>query len=296
MIRTADNLYRFVLTNHHIVLDGWSKPILLREIFASYYGARLPAAPSYRSFVTWLSERDRGAAQAAWREVLDGFDTPSLVGPPGRPALGPRGVASFQVSAETTKALGELARACRTTVSTVLQAAWAQLLMRLTGQHDVVFGTAVSGRPTELAGAESMVGLLINTVPVRATIGTETTIADLLDQLQTAYTKTLDHQHLALNEIHRVAGHDQLFDTMFVYENYPIATAALSPVDELNINGFTNREYNHYPLSVQAMPGHELILRVEFNTDLFTAARIDTLVKRFRRALVAMTADLEEQS
>ncbi|WP_225337053.1 hypothetical protein, partial [Mycobacterium intracellulare] len=84
------------------------------------------------------------------------------------------------------------------------------------------------------------------------------------DQLQTAYTKTLDHQHLALNEIHRVAGHDQLFDTMFVYENYPIATAALSPVDELNINGFTNREYNHYPLSVQAMPGHELILRVEF--------------------------------
>ena len=296
LIRTADNLYRFVLTNHHIVLDGWSKPILLREIFASYYGARLPAAPSYRSFVTWLSEQDRGAAQAAWREVLDGFDTPSLVGPPGRPALGPRGVASFQVSAETTKALGELARSCRTTVSTVLQAAWAQLLMRLTGQHDVVFGTAVSGRPTELAGAESMVGLLINTVPVRATIGAETTIADLLDQLQTAYTKTLDHQHLALNEIHRVAGHDQLFDTMFVYENYPIATAALSPVDELNINGFTNREYNHYPLSVQAMPGHELILRVEFDTGLFTAARIDTLVERFRRALVAMTADLEEQS
>jgi glycopeptidolipid biosynthesis protein len=296
LIRTADDLYRFVLTNHHIVLDGWSKPILLQEIFGSYCGARLPPAPSYRSFVTWLSEQDRRAAQAAWREVFDGFDTPSLVGPPGRPALGRRGVESFQVSTETTKALGELARSCRTTVSTVLQAAWAQLLMWLTGQHDVAFGTAVSGRPTDLAGAESMVGLLINTVPVRATIGAETTIADLLDQLQTAYTKTLDHQHLALNEIHRVVGHDQLFDTMFVYENYPIDTTALLAVDELNIKGFTNREYNHYPLSVQAVPGHELSLRVEFDTNVFTAARIEKLVEWFRRVLVAMTADVEEQS
>jgi glycopeptidolipid biosynthesis protein len=228
--------------------------------------------------------------------VLDGFDTPSLVGPPGRLGLGPRGVKSFQVSAETTRALGELARSCHTTISTVLQAAWAQLLTWLTGQHDVAFGTAVSGRPTELAGAESMVGLLINTVPVRATIGAETTIADLLDQLQSAYTNTLDHQHLALSEIHRVTGHDQLFDTIFVYENYPIDTATLSAVDELNINGFTNREYNHYPLSVQALPGHEIGLRVEFDTDVFTAARIEKLVERFRRVLVAMTADVEEQS
>ncbi|OBJ25110.1 non-ribosomal peptide synthetase [Mycobacterium colombiense] len=296
LIRTAENTYRFVLTNHHIVLDGWSKPVLLQEIFASYFGVRLPAPVPYRSFITWLSEQDRAAAQAAWREVLEGFDTPTLVGPSGRMALGPRGVAEFHVSAETSRLLGELARSCRTTVSTVLQAAWAQLLMWLTGQHDVVFGTAVSGRPTELAGSEAMVGLLINTVPVRATIGAETTIADLLDQLQRTYTNTLDHQHLALNDIHRVTGHDQIFDTMFVYENYPIDTAALSAVDELTITGFTNREYNHYPLSVQAVPGHEIGLRVEFDTDVFGEARIDKLVERFKRVLEAMTVDLEEQS
>ncbi|EUA32308.1 non-ribosomal peptide synthase TIGR01720 domain protein [Mycobacterium intracellulare] len=296
LIRTGDGTYRFVLTNHHIVLDGWSKPVLLQEIFASYFGVRLPAPVPYRSFITWLSEQDRAAAQAAWREVLAGFDTPTLVGPSGRMGLGPRGVAEFHVSAETSRLLGELARSCRTTVSTVLQAAWAQLLMWLTGQHDVVFGTAVSGRPTDLAGSESMVGLLINTVPVRATIGAETTIADLLDQLQQAYTRTPDHQHLALNEIHRVTGHDQIFDTMFVYENYPIDTAALSAVDELTIRGFTNREYNHYPLSVQAVPGHEIGLRVEFDTDVFGEARIEKLVERFKRVLEAMTVDLEEQS
>ncbi|UXA04257.1 amino acid adenylation domain-containing protein [Mycobacterium sp. SMC-2] len=296
LIRTADNRHRFVLTNHHIVLDGWSKPLLLQEIFAAYYGVQLPAPVPYRKFVAWLAAQDRGAAQAAWRRVLAGFETPTLVGLPGRMSLGPRAVSSFQVSAETTRALGELARSCHTTVSTVLQAAWAQLLMWLTGQHDVTFGTAVSGRPTDLAGSDQMIGLLINTVPVRATIGPETTIADLLNQLQSAYNDTLEHQHLALNDIHRVTGHDQLFDTMFVYENYPIDTAALSAVDELAIDGFTNREYNHYPLSVQAVPGHELGLRVEFDTEVFDKGRIERLIERFRRVLEAMTADVEEQS
>ncbi|MGH7734699.1 MAG: condensation domain-containing protein, partial [Gemmatimonadales bacterium] len=187
LIRTAEDRHRLVLTNHHIVMDGWSMPILLREIFASYHGQRLPAAGSYRGFVTWLAGRDREAAHAAWREVLAGFDTPTLVGPPGRLGLGRRGVESLRVPQETTRALGELARSCHTTVSIVLQGAWAQLLMWLTGQHDVAFGTAVSGRPAEVAGAESMVGLFINTVPVRARITPATTIADLLDQLQSVH-------------------------------------------------------------------------------------------------------------
>ena len=105
LIRTAADRHRFVLTNHHIVLDGWSLPILLQEIFAGYYGQRLPAAGSYRSFVSWLAGRDLDAAHAAWREVLAGFDTPTLVGPPGRLGLGRRGVASFRVPEQTTRAL-----------------------------------------------------------------------------------------------------------------------------------------------------------------------------------------------
>ncbi|WP_081271867.1 non-ribosomal peptide synthetase [Mycobacteroides immunogenum] len=293
LVRTGTDQYRFLVTNHHIVLDGWSKPILLQEIFASYFGERLPAPVAYRRFVTWLSGQDNSTARSAWGKVFEGFETPTLVGPPGRMVLGRRGVESFEVSAETTQALGELARSCRTTVSTVLQAAWAQLLMWLTGQTDVAFGTAVSGRPTDLVGAESMVGLLINTVPVRATITSDTTIAGLLTQLQGAYGETLEHQHLALNEIHHAVGHDQLFDTMFVYENYPIDTAALSRVHELSITGFSNREYNHYPLAVQATPGHELALRVEFDTDVFNAVRIGKLVKRFQRVLEAMTSDVK---
>ena len=293
LIRTADNRHRFVLTFHHIVVDGWSLPILAQEIFASYYGQRLPAPAPYRSYLTWLAGQDGHAAQAAWREVFDGFDTPTLVGPPGRG--GPRGVESYRVSAETTRALGELARSHHTTVNTVLQAAWAQLLMWLTGQHDVAFGTAVSGRPAELAGAESMVGLMINTVPVRAYITAATSVADLLDQLQRAHNDTLEHDHLALSEIHRVTGHDQLFDTIFLYESYPIDTSALLGVRELAITEFSNREYNHYPLSVMALPGHELGLRVEFDSNVFDAASIQTLVQRLQRLLVCMTSDPERR-
>ncbi|WP_448334374.1 condensation domain-containing protein, partial [Streptomyces sp. DSM 41534] len=116
--------------------------------------------------MSWLAGRDRDAARAVWRHALDGFGHPTLVAAPADP--GPRGVESYRISAEVTKAVGELARSCHTTVNTVLQAAWAQLLMTLTGRRDVVFGTAVSGRPAELAGSDTIVGLLINTVPVRA--------------------------------------------------------------------------------------------------------------------------------
>ncbi len=105
LIRTAADRHRFVLTNHHIVIDGWSLPILLREIFAGYYGQPLPPAVPYRRFVSWLAERDLDAARAAWGEVLAGFDTPTLVGPPGRLGLGARGVASHRVSEQTTRAL-----------------------------------------------------------------------------------------------------------------------------------------------------------------------------------------------
>ena len=194
--------------------------------------------------------------------------------------------------AETTRALSELARSHHITVNIVLQGAFAQLLMGLTGQHDVAFGVAVSGRPAEVAGAESMVGLLINTVPVRATFTPATTTADLLDQLQRAHNDTLEHQHLALSDIHRVTGHEHLFDTLFVYENYPIDTTGVPlGAHELAITEFTNRESTHYPLTVVALPGRELGLRVEFDTEVFDAESVEALIERLQRVLVAVTAD-----
>jgi non-ribosomal peptide synthase protein (TIGR01720 family) len=292
LIRTAPDQHRFVLTHHYIVMDGQSIPTLLQEIFASYHRERLPAPASYRSFVTWLVGRDLDAARTAWREMLAGFDTPTLVGPPARLQLiGRRGVESFRVAEEITCALSELAHSHHTTVNTVLQGAWAQLLMGLTGHHDIAFGAVVSGRPAAVAGAESMVGMLINTVPVRANITAATTTADLLDQLQRAHEHTVDHQHLALSDIHRITGHELLFDTLFVYESYPIDTTVLLRDDDLAITGLGRREYNHYPLAVQVMPGRGLGIRIQFDTDGFDAETVEALIERFKRVLVEMTTD-----
>ncbi|WP_120271673.1 amino acid adenylation domain-containing protein, partial [Mycolicibacterium novocastrense] len=291
LIRTAHDRHRLVLTYHHIVMDGWSLPILLGEVFAAYHGQWLGAPGSYRRYVTWLAERDRDAARAAWLKAFAGFDTPTLVGSPDRSRLGPRAVETVQIPAEITRDIGELARSHHTTTNIVLQAAWAQLLMWLTGQNDVAFGTVVSGRPVELPGAESMVGLLINTVPVRAPITAQASITDLIEHMHGAHKDTLEHQHVALPEIHRIAGHDQLFDTVFVYENYPIDTAALSDADGLAVTEFVSREYNHYPLTVQASPGPRLGLRFEFDTDVFDRERIQALIRRFQRVMVAMTTD-----
>ncbi|WP_156743966.1 non-ribosomal peptide synthetase, partial [Mycobacterium sp. 1164985.4] len=291
LIRTAADRHRFVLTCHHIVVDGWSLPVLLGEIFAGYYGQSLAPAVPYRRFVTWLAGRDLDGARAAWSEVLAGFDTPTLVGRLGRVEPGAKGVVAHQFSEQTTTALGELARSKHTTVSTVLQAGWAQVLGSLTGRHDVVFGTAVSGRPAEVVGAESMVGLLINTVPVRARLTATTTTGELLEQLLRDHQRTLEHQHLALPEIHRVTGQDQLFDTLFVYENYPVDAAALSGEHELAITEFSTRESTHYPLTVVAGPGAELGIRVEYDTEVFDAAGVEALLQRFERVVEAMTAD-----
>jgi amino acid adenylation domain-containing protein/non-ribosomal peptide synthase protein (TIGR01720 family) len=291
VIRTGPDHHRLVLTNHHILMDGWSLQILLQEVFVSYYGHRLPVAGSYRRFVSWLADRDRGAAHAAWREVLAGFDTPTLVGPPDRFGLGQRDIESFRVSEETTWALGELARSHKTTVSTVLQAAFAQLLCSVTGQQDVAFGAVVSGRPAEVVGADSMVGLLINTVPVRANITPTTTTTDLLDQLQSAHNHTLEHQHLALSDIHRITGQERLFDTVFVYENYPAGTAAAGSDGELAVTDVAMRDFYHYPLTIQALPGRELELRIQFRTDVFDVTTVEALIERFKRVLMDMTAD-----
>ncbi|MGV0607696.1 condensation domain-containing protein, partial [Mycolicibacterium sp. XJ1904] len=292
LARIGREQHRFILTNHHILLDGWSMPILLAEIFASYSGQRLPASVPYRRFVSWLADRDLEAARAAWREVLTGFENPTLVRPPERLGLGPRDTRSFQVAEGTTRALTELARSRHITVSTVLQAAWAQLLMSVTGQDDVAFGTVVSGRPADVAGADSMVGLLINTVPVRARITSTTTTVDLLDHLQDLQEKTFEHQHLALSEIHQISGQRQLFDTVFVYENYPIgAGGGLADGHDLAVTHIDVRDYYHYPLTVQAMPGDELDLRVQFRTDRFEPQAIETLMSRFIRILETMVAD-----
>nr|WP_262490949.1 non-ribosomal peptide synthetase [Mycobacterium simiae] len=288
LIRTAPDRHLLVLTNHHVVCDGWSLQILLREIFAGYHGQRLPAPAPYRNYLAWLAHQDRHSAQTAWRTLFSGFETPTLLGPRDRFRPAQRGVTSFQLPSGITAALAGLARAHHTTVNIVLQAAWAHLLGGLTGHHDVAFGTTVSGRPADLPDAQTMVGLLINTVAVRATTTAHTTTTELLHQLHQRHNDTLDHQHLALSDIHRASGHDILFDTLLVYENYPISPSLPPGEHDLTITDLTSREAAHYPLALVVLPGPQLAFHIEFATDIFAAHRIDALIERLQRLLQIM--------
>ena len=229
--------------------------------------------------------------EAAWREVLAGFDTPTLVGPPARLGLGRRGIESFRVSEQTTRALSELARSRHTTVNTVLQAAWAQLLMWLTGQHDVAFGAVVSGRPAEVAGAESMVGLLINTVPVRATITPATTTAELLGQLQ---TRPQRHPRAPAPGAQRDPPHHRPRPAV----RHPVRVRKLPDrhrrvVGRRRVGHHRAQQPRIHPLPADggSPAGPRTGLRVEFDTDVFDAASIEALIGRLKRVLVAMTAD-----
>ena len=175
----------------------------------------MPPPVSYKRYLHWLLQRDRGAAEKAWREALAGLEGPTRLVPahPGQATAEPERFEMLLPSGLTT-ALERLARRAEVTLNTIMQAAWGITLGALTGALDVVFGVTVSGRPADLAGSEAIIGLLINTLPLRVKLDLNETALALLTRLQREQTALLDHQHLGLAEIQRLAGQGELFDTL----------------------------------------------------------------------------------
>ncbi|MFD7132159.1 amino acid adenylation domain-containing protein [Streptomyces sp. NPDC059894] len=300
LLRLGERRHRLVMTTHHIVLDGWSLPILVNELEAVYRAggdARvLPAVRSYRDYLAWLGRQDREVARAAWRAELAGADEPTLVAPadPARVPLRPETVHG-ECDAELTRALNDLARRGGVTMATVVQGAWALLLARLSGRRDVVFGTTVAGRPADLPGAEAMLGLFINTLPVRAELSGELSVAGLLSGLQARQVSLMGHQYLGLAEIKQLAGAGAEFDTLVVYENYP-HTAAPAPYDPdaLVIGpGGAPQDASHYPLSLIVIPGEWTELHLDYRPDLFDRARAEKVLAALVRVLKQFAADPE---
>ncbi|WP_051951522.1 condensation domain-containing protein [Actinacidiphila yeochonensis] len=299
LVRTGDDEHRLVVTSHHILWDGWSLPVLLRELLELYaHGGDervLPPVTPFRDYLGWLAGRDRAAAEEAWRSALAGLDTPTLLAgprPPAGRALPRRYVTAL--SAATTERLRGTARAHGLTLNTLVQAAWAMVLGSATGRQDVVFGTTVSGRPPELPGIESMIGLLINTVPVRVELRPEESLAGLCARVQEEQARLLAHQHLGLTEIRALTGLTGLFDTLAVFENYPLdAVAAEQPADgrpRLRVTGFRGADATHYPLALTVDPGPEMRLALAYRADLFTAEAVATLAAR-AAALLTVIAE-----
>ena len=230
LVRLGPSATCCMLTHHHLLLDGWSLPPLLEELLTIQAGAALPPPVSYKRYLQWLSQRDREAAEIAWRKALAGLEGPTRLIPahPGQATAEPERFEILLPPALAT-ALERLARRAEVTLNTITQAAWGITLGVLAGSLDVVFGATVSGRPADLAGSEAMIGLLINTLPLRVKLDFNETALALLTRLQREQTALLDHQHLGLAEIQRLAGHGELFDTLLLFDSYPIAGKQREP-------------------------------------------------------------------
>ncbi|MFJ4681200.1 amino acid adenylation domain-containing protein [Kitasatospora sp. NPDC088783] len=304
LLRTGPARYRLVITSHHILLDGWSVPLLLRELFELYGSggdaAGLPRVAPYRSYLAWLAGQDRGAALDAWRGALAGVEAPTLLA--GRAAA--RGAHAgelpetlvLELDEAATERLRATARAHRLTLNTLVQGAWGLLLAGLTGRSDVLFGTTVSGRPPELPGVESMIGLFINTVPVRLAVRPGEGLAALLARLQDEQGALLGSQHVGLTDIGATTGLDTLFDTLLVFENYPLdqegLRAAGRALPGLAVTGMAGSDAAHYPLTLTVAPGRTLRITFAFRPSVLERPWAERTVDRLRGLLERLGAGL----
>ncbi|CDR05060.1 amino acid adenylation domain protein [Streptomyces iranensis] len=297
LIRIGTDRHLLALTNHHILLDGWSYPVLLHELFELYAregdDSHLPPVTPYRDYLTWLAARDRGAAEEGWRQALAGIEEPTLLAPAANPARSARrDRVALELPGDLTARLEGWARDHGLTLGTVIQGAWAIMLHRLTGRDDVVFGITTAGRPPELPGVESMVGLFINTVPVRITLDQDETLATLLARVQKEHVRLLDRQYTGLTEVCQLAGHPRLFDSLVVVENYPMDPGAVCPPGTgLRVTDISGHDGTHYPLGLVVFPGESLRLRLDYRADVFDRATVESVLRRLSALLEAVVMD-----
>ncbi|MEU5442924.1 amino acid adenylation domain-containing protein [Streptomyces griseofuscus] len=297
LIRIAADLHRLVLINHHLILDGWSMPLFMRELFTLYTNrcdeSALPRVAPYRDFLAHVANQDREAGREAWRAVLTDLDGETLVAP-GATRQGtaiPERVHA-ELSAEDTAALARQLRSRGLTLNTAVQGAWGILLSRLTGRDDVTFGATVSGRSPELAGAASMIGMLINTIPVRMRVVPSASLETGLQQLQDTQAQLLQHHHIGLSELHSMAGTKELFDTCIVFENYPVDPQSLDLTDAgLHVESMEVKDAAHYPLRLVAVPGERLRMWLDYRPDLFDQPTAERIMGWLLRLLEAVRVD-----
>ena len=299
VVRLAPGRHRLILTNHHILWDGWSTPVILTDLLGRYHahtagdGPTPPepeAARPFRAYLEWLDGQDRRRALAAWGHALAGLDAPTVLAgaDPHRMRALPQRI-SRELSAEATGRLTAFARERGLTLSSVVQGAWGILLSRLTGRFDVVFGGVVSGRTPELDGVEGMVGLFINTLPVRFRFRPGEPLAEALERFQHEQAALLEHQHVSLTDVQESAGLGTLFDTVVAFENYPLDQDALRDAGQgLRIAGVRATDATHYSVNLIVLPGPRLRFDLDHRPEVLDGPAAERLAGELRDLLTAM--------
>ncbi len=305
LIATGEREHRFFWSYHHVLFDGWSFSALVGELLAAYAALRAGSAPSlpprapFRDHIAWLQGRDLAAAEAYWRRELAGFAAPTpLAVDREADAAGGAGTVALRLSPAATAALQARARGHRLTLNTLVQGAWGALLGRYGGRPDVVFGVVVAGRPAELPGVESIIGLFINTLPVRVEAARELPLVPWLRRLQERNLELRHHEQTPLVKVQQwseVPRGLPLFESILAFESYPLEDALGRGVAGLGIGEVRTFSRASHPLSVAAFPGAELWLRIDYEAGRFDPPTARRLLEHLHNLLAGMAVLADDQ-
>ncbi len=305
LIRLGDQTYKLIWSFHHILIDGWCFPIIVKEVLSYYesynqgHRCNLPPVRPYQDYILWLQQQNQEEAQEFWRQSLQGFTnpTPLVVDKNQKQQL--QHSSSYQqqqitLAQTTTKALQSLVREHHLTMATLVQAAWALLLSRYSGESEVLFGVTVSGRPGNLLGVEKMVGLFINTLPLRVQVPSQAQLIPWLQQLNQKQLQLQGYSYSPLVEIQRLSeipAGVPLFDSILGFENYPdISWEQWS--SNLNIPEIDSFTQTNYPVSLMiGVINEDLFLKISYDTSRLEADTIARMLGHLETLLEAMVAN-----
>ncbi|TKH45331.1 hypothetical protein C1I60_07305 [Paenibacillus terrae] len=299
ILRTGEENYNLIWSFHHIIIDGWCVPLLMQEVFEHYTAIlqqrqpELPPAPSYSTYIEWLDRQDAGKAADYWSKYLEDYEQQTLL-PQGKTQGKAEGYRLeylvCDLGEDMAKQIELLAKQHQVTVSMLMQAAWGILLQRYNNSRDVVFGNVVSGRPADIPGIENMVGLFINTVPVRVQTEEGETFAQLLKKLQEQYLASHAYDTYPLYEIQALTGQKQsLINHVMVFENYPVeerlGQLRQNDSGEMDITAIEAFEQTNYDFVLTIEPGAQLKLHMRYNALVFETETISRLQGHLVRLL-----------
>ncbi|RNF77729.1 non-ribosomal peptide synthetase [Streptomyces botrytidirepellens] len=301
LVRMESERSELVFTANHVLYDGWSLPLLMRDLLRLYESSGDPGALDrvrpFRDFLAWYAAQDRAAAARQWAEEMRGVTEPTLLAAGEDHTQSGLGQVEVPLGTERARKLARRAAELGITMNTLVQGAWAVLLSALTGRDDVIFGATVSGRPPVVEGVDSMVGLFVNTIPVRVRTTNADTLASVLTTLQQRQTALMDHHHHGLADIQRATGAGTLFDTLVLFESYPIDRAGISEATDaagIAVAGIRPLSGTHYPLVVVASADPVLRVGLQYQDSAFRGEVVTDIAARLGRVL-AQLADAPEE-
>ncbi len=302
LIQMADDSFELIWTHHHLLLDGWSFPLLLQEVFACYaafcegHMHQVEGVRPYQDYIAWVLQQDVQLAESFWRRCLHGLTQPTMlqVPTPIHPEPG-YGELILHTSAELSTTLARFARQQHLTLNTLFQAAWALLLHHYSGQLDVLFGTIVSGRPAALQGVERMIGLFINTVPVRVHVDPALAVLPWLHHIQETHSELRQFEYSPLVQVHnwsQLPRGEALFESLLIFENYPLTPqeSLQDAPTRLTIQAAHTQEQTTYPLSLYVVPGDPIAFKVLFDRRRFSQTTISRLLEHLQQLLATLVA------